>query len=49
MDNDKVEKSNFQRQIIHETNTIGKLKVDSAKERIERFNPNTEVITFREE
>ena len=48
VDNDKVEKSNLQRQIIHETNTIGKLKVDSAKERIERFNPNTEVITFRE-
>ena len=31
VDNDKVEKSNLQRQIIHETNTIGNLKIDSAK------------------
>ncbi|MDC3118330.1 ThiF family adenylyltransferase [Prochlorococcus sp. AH-716-K03] len=46
VDNDEVEKSNLQRQIIHETNTVGSLKIDSALERIRRFNPNTEVITF---
>ena len=46
VDNDQVEKSNLQRQIIHETNTVGSLKIDSALERIKRFNPNTEVITF---
>ena len=46
VDNDQVEKSNLQRQIIHETNTVGSLKIDSALERITRFNPNTEVITF---
>ena len=34
VDNDLVEKSNLQRQIIHETNTIGDLKIDSARERI---------------
>ena len=34
VDNDQVEKSNLQRQIIHETNTIGNLKIDSARERI---------------
>ena len=45
-DNDYVEKSNLQRQIIHETNTIGNLKIDSAKKRIKRLNPNIEVITF---
>ncbi|KGF85632.1 molybdopterin-synthase adenylyltransferase MoeB [Prochlorococcus marinus] len=45
-DNDFVEKSNLQRQIIHETNTIGNLKIDSAKKRIKRLNPNIEVITF---
>ena len=33
VDNDHVEKSNLQRQIIHETNTIGNLKIDSARER----------------
>ena len=27
VDNDQVEKSNLQRQIIHETNTIGNLKI----------------------
>ena len=46
VDNDQVEKSNLQRQIIHETNTIGNLKINSAQERIKRFNPNIEVTTF---
>ena len=46
IDNDRVEKSNLQRQIIHETNTIGKLKIDSARERIKKLNPNTELLTF---
>ena len=46
IDNDHVEKSNLQRQIIHETNTIGRLKIDSARERIKKFNPNIELLTF---
>ena len=45
-DNDHVEKSNLQRQIIHETNTIDNLKIDSARERIKRLNPNTKVFTL---
>jgi adenylyltransferase/sulfurtransferase len=48
VDNDYVEKSNLQRQIIHETNTIGNLKIDSAQERIKKINPNTELLTFAE-
>lgn len=48
VDNDQVEKSNLQRQIIHETNTIGKPKIDSARERIKKFNPNCEILTFSE-
>ena len=48
VDNDQVEKSNLQRQIIHETNTVGNLKIDSARERIKRLNPNIEVVTFNE-
>ncbi len=48
VDNDQVEKSNLQRQIIHETNTIGNLKIDSARERIKKFNPNCELLTFSE-
>ncbi len=47
VDNDQVEKSNLQRQIIHETNMVGNLKIDSAKERIKSINPNTEVVTFQ--
>ena len=46
-DDDRVEKSNLQRQIIHENNNIGSFKIDSAKERITRFNPNTKVTTFK--
>ena len=46
VDNDYVEKSNLQRQIVHETNTIGDLKIDSARERIKRLNPNNKIFTF---
>ena len=48
VDNDYVEKSNLQRQIIHETKTIGSLKIDSAKERIKKCNPNSELLTYAE-
>ena len=48
LDDDHVEKSNLQRQIIHQTNTIGNLKIDSARERINKFNPNTELLTYAE-
>ena len=46
VDNDRVEKSNLQRQIVHETNAIGNLKIDSAKKRIKRLNPNIQLFTF---
>ncbi|KGG03142.1 Sulfur carrier protein adenylyltransferase ThiF [Prochlorococcus marinus str. MIT 9321] len=48
VDNDQVEKSNLQRQIIHETNSVGNLKIDSARERIKKLNPNCELLTFSE-
>ena len=48
VDNDYVEKSNLQRQIIHETNSIGNLKIDSARERIKKFNPKIKLISFAE-
>ena len=48
VDNDQVEKSNLQRQIIHATDTIDNLKIDSARERIQRLNPNSQVVTFHE-
>ena len=34
IDFDKVDFSNLQRQIIHSTDSVGKSKVDSAKERL---------------
>lgn len=39
-DGDRVELSNLQRQIIHSTPNIGRLKVHSAMESIERINPH---------
>tara|TARA_B100000401_G_C52757612_1_gene696543 strand:- start:25 stop:1176 length:1152 start_codon:yes stop_codon:yes gene_type:complete len=48
VDNDHIEKSNLQRQVIHETDNIGNLKVDSAREKIKRLNPNNEILTFKE-
>ncbi|HEY6209479.1 MAG TPA: molybdopterin-synthase adenylyltransferase MoeB [Gemmatimonadales bacterium] len=46
VDFDVVDKTNLQRQIIHGTSTVGRPKLDSAKERIEDLNPNVRVETF---
>ncbi len=44
-DFDKVEISNLQRQVIHHTDDIGKLKVDSAKAKMLAINPDIKVTT----
>ncbi len=44
-DGDRVDLSNLQRQIIHDTPRIGTPKALSAKETIERLNPDVKVIT----
>jgi molybdopterin/thiamine biosynthesis adenylyltransferase len=46
MDNDYVELSNLNRQIIHETGDIGRLKVHSSQNRINEINPNIEVQIY---
>ncbi len=46
VDCDSVELSNFNRQFIHKTDNIGKLKVLSAKERIKDINPDIRVKTY---
>jgi thiazole biosynthesis adenylyltransferase ThiF len=46
-DADEVDLSNLQRQIIHATEDIGKAKVKSAKETMERMNPDVTVHTYR--
>ncbi|MBI2915406.1 MAG: molybdopterin-synthase adenylyltransferase MoeB [Elusimicrobia bacterium] len=46
VDFDVVDFSNLQRQIIHRTEDVGRLKVDSAKERISGINPETTVNAY---
>jgi len=46
VDSDKVELNNLQRQIIHSTETIGDLKVESARDRIAAINPDVEVLPY---
>ena len=46
VDYDVVDYTNLQRQVVHGTSTVGKLKVDSAKERILDINPDIAVETY---
>lgn len=48
VDNDKVCLTNLNRQIIATTKTIGKSKVEVAKERILEINPNANVEIYQE-
>ena len=45
IDNDVIDITNINRQIIALDNNIGKLKVDAAKERVISINPQVEVFT----
>jgi adenylyltransferase/sulfurtransferase len=47
VDDDVVEVSNLQRQVIHGQSTLQMAKVDSARQRIADLNPFTEVVTHR--
>lgn len=47
IDDDKVCLTNINRQIIADTKSIGKYKVDVAKERILSINPKCKVTTYR--
>ena len=44
VDFDTVDDSNLQRQIIHSTTTVGKLKVDSAEIMLKGLNPRVNVV-----
>ncbi len=48
VDADVVDLSNLQRQVIHSTNDIGKLKVESAAETMRAINPDVTVNTYHE-
>jgi molybdopterin/thiamine biosynthesis adenylyltransferase/rhodanese-related sulfurtransferase len=47
VDNDDVDLSNLQRQVIHTTARIGVPKVDSAEEAIHAINPDVEVVKYK--
>jgi adenylyltransferase/sulfurtransferase len=47
VDNDELELSNLQRQILHHTPDVGRPKVESAQETIARYNPDVRVIPHR--
>jgi molybdopterin/thiamine biosynthesis adenylyltransferase/rhodanese-related sulfurtransferase len=48
IDNDVVDLSNLQRQILHSNNRVGMPKVESAKLTLEGLNPDVKVITYQE-
>lgn len=47
IDNDVIDKTNINRQIHANINTVGKIKVEVMKERIIAINPDIEVTTFK--
>jgi molybdopterin/thiamine biosynthesis adenylyltransferase/rhodanese-related sulfurtransferase len=46
VDDDVVDVSNLQRQVIHTTDRIGVPKVDSAEEQIKALNPDVKVVKY---
>ena len=48
IDNDVVDLSNLQRQVIHTTDRIGTPKVDSAADQIHQLNPDVKVVKYQE-
>lgn len=46
VDYDVVDVTNLQRQVVHGTSTVGRLKVESAKDRILDINPDIVVETY---
>jgi adenylyltransferase/sulfurtransferase len=48
VDYDIVDSSNLQRQVIHGTSTVGKLKVESAKAKLVDLNPDIQVDVYNE-
>jgi sulfur-carrier protein adenylyltransferase/sulfurtransferase len=47
VDDDEVDLSNLQRQVIHTTDRIGVAKVDSAEESIKAINPDVDVVKYK--
>src|SRR4030067_386957 len=48
IDDDRVDLTNLQRQILHRTSGVGRPKTESAKEAIARINPDVKGMTYQE-
>jgi molybdopterin/thiamine biosynthesis adenylyltransferase/rhodanese-related sulfurtransferase len=48
VDDDLVDESNLQRQVLHSTAALGEPKVESAERRVRELNPDVEVVAYRE-
>lgn len=45
IDNDRVDVSNLQRQVLYDTQSVGRPKADAAKERLLALNPEIELVS----
>jgi molybdopterin/thiamine biosynthesis adenylyltransferase/rhodanese-related sulfurtransferase len=48
VDDDVVDASNLQRQVLYSTSDVGRLKVEAASERIRALNPDVEITAYAE-
>lgn len=48
LDHDVVDRSNLQRQVLHNEARIGTLKVDSARQTLEALNPSIRIVTHNQ-
>jgi molybdopterin/thiamine biosynthesis adenylyltransferase/rhodanese-related sulfurtransferase len=48
VDDDRVDESNLQRQVLHSTAALGEPKVESAERRVRELNPDVEVVAYPE-
>ena len=48
IDDDRIDISNLQRQVLHRTEDVGRLKVESAKEQLLALDPNLTIVEHEE-
>ena len=48
VDDDRVDASNLQRQVLHSTAELGVSKAESARQSLEDLNPDVDVVTYEE-
>jgi len=48
VDDDAVDETNLQRQVLHSTAALGEPKVESAERRVRELNPDVEVVAYHE-